>query len=325
MRVLMRDTTIRTTTLPGPSKILPVHDKMLKPAPGTPFSILHDGLHDFAPSWQLPVLHSIVVAYNMRKRFTKPEHTFIQKILAHLLVALGGGTLSALLTARPVPLFTSNTLLPLYLTGHLLIHYTPFLFPLLTALSPLWEPLAAIIDAASRTWALTHGLDAFRAHVQYAHLSRDAIVGQFALGVVSVTAGGIIYKWSASPVGRYTWPGWDFGVVCFVTGVYVAYWDSSTLGVGKAAGGWVGPWVREYGGVVGLPYSVTGAEMRTVCMALMAVGFLAGVWAPVVAGGGGGATGRTVGRGTTGQGGWYAQQQQQQQGKGKKKGDAKKE
>ncbi|KAJ3156570.1 ADP-ribosylation factor protein 3 [Geranomyces variabilis] len=195
--------------------------------------------------------------------------------VSHLLVALGGGTIVASLTARPVPILTSNLVLPLYIAGYLLVNYVPGIYAFLRALGPVWNVAFAALDGSSRTWAMCAGLDAFRAHSGYGHLSKDAIIGQLIVGVLSVTAGGIALKWGWG-FSRWKWPGWDFGVVCFVAAVYVAYSDA-THGLGSLLRIQLRPFA-PYQKEIGMRDELSHAEVRTACAVLMTIGFLLGQW-----------------------------------------------
>ncbi|KAI8907050.1 hypothetical protein DFJ77DRAFT_188047 [Powellomyces hirtus] len=238
--------------------------------------LLHDGLHAFAATPFLALLHSIGIAYSLRKAFPQARNEpFLKGLLSHLLVALGGGTVAAFLTARPLPILTSNLVLPIYVSGYLLINHVCAIYCVLNAVSPLWDMAFAGLDGASRAWALCNGLDSFRAHVNYGHLSKDAVVGQFVLGVLSITAGGILFKWF-NGIRRWQWPGWDFGVVCVITALYVAYGDS-THGLGSHLRTQLKP-LAHVQKAIGMNDVLDHAEVRTLCAALMAAGFLAGQW-----------------------------------------------
>ncbi|KAJ3146055.1 hypothetical protein HDU86_000554 [Geranomyces michiganensis] len=239
--------------------------------------LFHDGLHAFAATPLLAFLHAVGVAFSLKKSFPYPwdRLPFLQGLLSHLLVALGGGTIVATLTARPVPILTSNLVLPLYTAGYLLVNYVPGVYPLLRKLGVVWGAVFAALDGSSRAWAMCAGLDAFRSHANYGHLSKDAVVGQLVVGVLSVTAGGIALKWGWG-YGRWTWPGWDFGVVCAVTAGYVAYGDVSH-GLGSLLRIQLRP-LAPYQKQIGMRDELSHAEVRTVCAVLMTIGFLIGQW-----------------------------------------------
>ena len=133
------------------------------------------------------------------------------------------GSVAAILTARPVPILASNVILPIYLAGYVSVNYIPGTHGLLRRLGPVWDAIFACLDGAARAWSMCAGLDAFRVHPNYGHLSKDAVVGQFIVGVLSVTAGGIALKWSWGIKRWQVW-NWDFGIVCLVRLKEVLAW-----------------------------------------------------------------------------------------------------
>ncbi|KND00153.1 uncharacterized protein SPPG_04494 [Spizellomyces punctatus DAOM BR117] len=239
--------------------------------------VVHDAVHQFASSPLLPLIHAVGVAYHLRKAFPpQKDEPFLQGFLRHILVALGGGTLAAILTARPVPILLSNSLLPLYTLGHIAVFYTPFVYTILRAIYFTFEPLWIVTDAFARSWALCYGLDGFRAHPTYGAVAREAIIGQLALGVVSVTAGGIMFKWFTG-IKRYHYPGWNFSVVILATTFYVAFVNEELK---AAAVEHIRP-LSVYGKKVGVPEVLGSGDMRIICGLVMAVGFLLGEMVPV--------------------------------------------
>lgn len=252
--------------------------------------LLHDSFHQFAASAYLPLLHSIGVAvrvyfghasyifflrfrcqYHLRKAFLIEKQPFLQSFFSFILVALGGSFVAAVVTARPLPVLLNNSLLPIYTLGFLIVVYFPLTYTLLRSISFVWEPVFLVIDSVCRAWALSYGLDAFRNHGVYGQISRDAVVGQLIVGVLSVSAGGILYKWLLG-INRFEWPGWDFSVIIMATTIYVShsngFFDAELHHL------------AAYGRALGLPNRLSGGDVRVLLALAIAVGFLVGSYLP---------------------------------------------
>ncbi|KAJ3060772.1 hypothetical protein HDU98_003265 [Podochytrium sp. JEL0797] len=273
---------------------------------------------DFWPIWKdlltvleapeyattLGLLHAIYVGFLFRSSHSYQPNRIIRSIFCCCLIGLGGGTLAAILTGKPVNWLLNNEDLLLYTTGYFLVNSNPYIYPLLKSIRPITEGLLDLVDAILRAQVLIK----FQSHLR--HLSPSTTtVPQILLGTLSVTGGGILYSWCFSPRHRFQYPGHDFSIV-FLVNAFYAYTVSSTnrkalstllwstfpmqrIQAMGYAGHVTSGWKEAMAGfaqackVVGIPTSFVGkkgeVELRMLCALLMLVGFLArpGGWGSV--------------------------------------------
>ncbi|KAI9090967.1 hypothetical protein DFS34DRAFT_653793 [Phlyctochytrium arcticum] len=240
------------------------------------YPLLHESVHALASSPWMYLLHSVSVAYTLRKTLGKTAgEPALRGVFRHCLVSLGGSSLAAILTARPIPILLSNTTLPLYILGHVLIWHLPLIYPFLSASSLLIDPLFLFLDGFVRAWALTANLNGFRNHPSYGTHAQATLLGQVLLGIVSLTAGGLMWKW-AGGMKRFEYPGWDFTVIGAVVGAYV-------LAVNEYEMGWGAGWdmQKRYGKLVGVPHRLSEGDMRVLAGLVMGLGFVIGRIVPL--------------------------------------------
>ncbi|KAJ3116945.1 hypothetical protein HDU96_008345 [Phlyctochytrium bullatum] len=240
-----------------------------------------DGVAELRSTRILSFVHAVYIAYAYRKQAAPSELVGPRSFLRGLSV----------LTGRPVPWVLSNELLPTYAFGYLLVCQDPtdLVYTLLTALQPLPTFLFDLSDAIIRAFTMAAAVEAFRAHPSKG--AAESFLGHFLVGLISVTGGGITYKWLKHQAFRY--PGWDFSVVALGTAGYV--YVTSSAAVLKLMQSYVAPFlikrspqdllvtylandavpkIRQVGRVFGVPPSLSAEEWKYVVAAWILVGFL---------------------------------------------------
>ncbi|KAJ3417647.1 hypothetical protein HDV05_000104 [Chytridiales sp. JEL 0842] len=241
-----------------------------------------DGVLALRGSFLLTFIHALYIAYIFRKlspaTFFERENSFIKGL--------------SILSGRTVSWLLINELIPIYTAGYLIICQDPtdLIFPTLRFFSPLTETTFDFFDAVIRAFALGGFLDAFKA-MSVRH--EKAYVGQVIAGVISISAGGIIWKWTSGVKGAaFKYPGWDFNVVILTTILYVfvssnggaVEWFQSTFKpvMFERSPQWyllrwvevVGvPMVGGYAKMLGVPEKLTRDDWKVVCAAVLLVGF----------------------------------------------------
>jgi hypothetical protein len=192
-----------------------------------------------------------------------------------------------------VPWLVSNELIPLYTLGYLVACHDPtdFFYSILRFFSPMTEYIFEFFDAIIRAYAMAGTLDYFQS---LSPKHANAIIGQIIVGTISVTMGGILWKYTSGiPGAAFKYPGWDFSVVVAVTTLYVC--------VSRNGAGYQQLWamfkplmverspqaliieyvekvalprVLDLAGLMGVPETLTLDDWKLVCTALLLVGFL---------------------------------------------------
>ncbi|KAJ3292372.1 hypothetical protein HK104_005338 [Borealophlyctis nickersoniae] len=199
----------------------------------------------------------------------------ILSFVTYLLAALGGGMLAAFLTGRPSPIL-SNLTIPVYTLGYLVVFRVPYIFTILRSLSPVTEPPLIMIDAMARATGMAAIIDSFRGQQNASYAAHESHVGQFILGTLGVTAGGIMITWIKG-IRRFAYPGWDFTVVMLSTLIYASSGNERLRAWGAEQ---VKP-LMPYAKVIGVPRTFALEDWKVLCTLVMIVGFALKPGAPV--------------------------------------------
>ncbi|KAJ3332628.1 hypothetical protein HDU76_013583 [Blyttiomyces sp. JEL0837] len=302
-------------------------DAILPFQPELAWPIWHDGVHALrANSLLLSFVHALYIAYSYRKNTPKAlqtgKHAFTRGLIIHLVTALGGGTTAAIITGRPVPWLLSNDLLPIYILGYFTMTLFPMdlLFVISRSISPVSELTFDLVDAIIRAYSMASTIDHFKStNGTVASYIKSTSSGlnpstliwpQLVVGVVSVTMGGIYWKWflagvvpgvvneSSTAVNSYPafqYPGWDFNVIIVSTFTYIygtggyktinAYWKEAKAFQGSSLmlaylvhavdffWAEVYPVVRRYATLLGVPVKMASGDWKVLCSLIILVGF----------------------------------------------------
>ncbi|KAJ3304253.1 hypothetical protein HDV03_002990 [Kappamyces sp. JEL0829] len=167
----------------------------------------------FVPSLLFSILHSIQNAYTVRKT-SPPTCNLFRMIVATVVLSMGGGIVTNFLLARPQIVFFSPKILPVYCTAAFLFFHFPHLYSAVDSLPPQSRSrYFYLIDALSRGYALPKFLQGLRAMEAPIKCS---LPGQFVLGTLSITGGGLCYAWFFQ---NQPWKmgGWVFTIITLVT------------------------------------------------------------------------------------------------------------
>ncbi|KAJ3090364.1 hypothetical protein HK102_003985 [Quaeritorhiza haematococci] len=168
-------------------------------------------------SFTLLFLHALFVPFAFKKEANRDPKgvlatyfyggPWLKGLIVNLLLAIGGGTIAAILQGRLVPWAANDITLPVYIGCYIALRHFPLdaIFRFMEALSPaLFIFLDCFVDALSRAFAMATVLKKQRS------LS-DSIIGELILGTLSVTGGGIVFQWVA--VEPFRWPSLDVWIV----------------------------------------------------------------------------------------------------------------
>jgi hypothetical protein len=170
--------------------------------------ILNVSVDDFVHSILFTVLHALLNAYTVKKSSPASSNLF-RLAFSTIVLAMGGGILTNFLLGNPQTLFFSSRIIPVYTLTAWVMSGDSIVFREMENI-----PLAAknllflLIDALSRGFALSKFLVTLR--------STDcSIVGQFVLGTLAITGGGLLYNWFVLK-NSYKIGGYPFNVICGV-------------------------------------------------------------------------------------------------------------
>ncbi|KAI9339796.1 hypothetical protein DFJ73DRAFT_961833 [Zopfochytrium polystomum] len=230
--------------------------------PSFVWPLWHDGIKHLRSAYPLalPIIHAVFVSYVYRKhtpdallhpkRFDRRAtlNPTLRGLLLVLLIGLGGGSTAAILTGRPLPIFLHPHTLLIYAGAFIL---TSPLHSLLTLLAPLLAPIFDVVDALIRAQSLASTIDALRLTLKqhstkHHYTVDDLLIQTWLLATISVTAGGILWRWGFATVAAkkkrptggpidtsddgmdgaqshpFKYPGWDFNTVAVAAAVYLA-------------------------------------------------------------------------------------------------------
>ncbi|KAJ3107763.1 hypothetical protein HDU97_003433 [Phlyctochytrium planicorne] len=224
-----------------------------------------EGVTAMRSSQLLPLVHAVYIGYVYRKLAPKAE---------------------------PVPWLLSNSYIPTYALGYILVCQDPtdVIFTLIDFLQPLTGLIFDLADAVIRGFALCSAVDYLRSSGHKG--ASTSYFGQILIGVITVTGGGITFKWLKYSRQAFRYPGWDFSILTLVTFIYVFVTGSSQLTkealsffevllikdspqdyLVKYAYSFL-PRIRELGLILGVPTKLTVDDWRFLVTAFVLVGFL---------------------------------------------------
>ncbi|KAJ3015944.1 UNVERIFIED_CONTAM: hypothetical protein HDU68_012503 [Siphonaria sp. JEL0065] len=242
----------------------------------------------------LLLLHGIYVAFLFRLSHSYQPNRILRSLFCCLLIGLGGGSLAAILTGKPVGWLLNNDDLFLYSSGFFIVCGNPFVFPIMKALRPLAEGSLDLVDVILRAQVLTRFQTQLRTHSP-----SNTTIPQIILGIISITGGGLIYNWSFSPDLRFKYPGHDFTTVILVNifyawtvspvnrkVIYTTLWNTLPMQRVRAMG-YDGYLLKGYSlaqdllvewcKVLGVPTTFKGKagerDLRILCALLLLIGF----------------------------------------------------
>ncbi|KAJ2998503.1 hypothetical protein HDV02_004511 [Globomyces sp. JEL0801] len=161
------------------------------------------------PSVTFKVIHAIVTSFTIK--------------LSSILMGYGGGIFYSIITSNPMSLFLSPNQIPICIIGALLVEYTPVKDVLYLHAAQL-EPFFDLVDAISRGGALAKNINRFRNMEYNGLIGRDSMAGQLIVGVISITAGGLSYRWilcnQTMQIGS-----WIFNVMVLCTVLIIAIFE----------------------------------------------------------------------------------------------------
>ncbi|KAI8854626.1 hypothetical protein BC829DRAFT_379301 [Chytridium lagenaria] len=254
-----------------------------------------DGVNALRASWLMSFIHAVYIGYAYRKMAPVSEQvgprSFLRGLFSTLLIGMGGGTIAAIISGKPVGWLLYNDYLPTYILGYLLVNQDPTdaIYTLLNTLQPLTDLIFDLVDSIVRGFALAWSIDQFRN--SDAPNAQTSFVGQFVIGVITITGGGITWKWLKG--GAFMYPGWDFSVIMGLAATYI--FNTATKECREVMEGYVNTvmipmspqemfvgYVREVvvpklkmaGGVLGVPGVLSGEDWRYLLSALLLAGFL---------------------------------------------------
>ena len=175
---------------------------------------------------------------------------------------------------EPVRLFLSGVNIPIYTLGYLSVQYVPGFYSTLLANQKVVSPLFQIVDAISRGCALPGFLLRFRDLQSGGHFGRESLPGQFILGTLATSGGGLAYIWifRNNPFSR---PGWSLYVTMCIVVLVIGLIDS----IGEAPSNF-GIFVQTLAESLQVKHTFSVSELGFISTVLLSIGFLS---APTVA------------------------------------------
>jgi hypothetical protein len=180
-----------------------------------------------------------------------------------------------------VRLFLSGVQIPLYSLGFLIVAYLPGFYHFLLHNESIFGSVFSVIDAMSRGAAIPGFLQSFRdiqdggLNANLALSGRNSLPGQFILGTLAASGGGLIYIWvfRSTPFAS---PGWNMYITTCVVLLVIALLDS----VDESPQA-IGLFVQSIAASTGVHYSYSIRELKFIASLILSIGFLLKPNAPV--------------------------------------------
>ncbi|KAI8911817.1 hypothetical protein EDD86DRAFT_203347 [Gorgonomyces haynaldii] len=213
------------------------------------------------------LVHAVFNAFHVRKT-SPPNAPTLRGVFCTIILAYGGGILTNFILARPQTLFFNPVAIPIYSLGYLLIENANGLYSFLLKNEDHLSWLFQLIDAMNRGAALPQFLFGFRNLQAKQFYGRDSIVGQFLLGTLSITGGGLTYVWIFRN-NPYSHPGWSLYISMLVVLVVISLLDANE-NQSKA----LGDMIVYLGQQLGLPTIFSVQELKLISFILLWTGFM---------------------------------------------------
>ncbi|KAJ3262273.1 hypothetical protein HK103_002686 [Boothiomyces macroporosus] len=151
-----------------------------------------ESLNAIVGSIPFEVAYAFANAYSVQKTCTAND-SLLRMIVCTICLAFGGGILTHIFLGEPIKLFFNPILLPIYTSCAVLVHF--YMFEFLDLNSEIFDPIFTIVDGLARGAALPRFLLMFRSIQAGPFTGRNSFSGQIVLGYLSITGGGILFKW----------------------------------------------------------------------------------------------------------------------------------
>ncbi|KAJ3325150.1 hypothetical protein HDV06_004907 [Boothiomyces sp. JEL0866] len=151
-----------------------------------------ESLNSVVGSIPFEVVYAIANAYSVQKTCS-PKDSLLRMIICTISLAFGGGILTHVILGEPIKLFFNPILLPIYTSCAVLVHY--YIYDFLQLNDEIFGPLFTIVDGLARGAALPRFLLIFRSLQAGPFSGRNSFSGQIVLGYLSITGGGILFRW----------------------------------------------------------------------------------------------------------------------------------